>query len=141
MISDRESFKFNNATIKVAEGSCASYNIVYLFICLLCLKPYVGRTVRHLRTRVGEHRQLYYKILKGENFDSESDDFALGHHLYQHGCRDRKDFNKHLRVCILEICSPKVLEVKEHKYIHMLKSLNPSGINLSNPFAISLLYK
>ncbi len=83
----------------------------------------------------------YYKIVKGDNFDIDSDEFALGHHLYEHGYNDRKDFNRVFRVCILEICSPKVLEVKEHKYIHKLNSLIPEGINLSNPSAIPLLHK
>ena len=87
-----------------------------------------------LRTRIGEHRQHFYQIIKGDKFDLENNNFALGHHLNKHGFNDRKDFNKVFNVCILEKCSPKVLDVKEHKYIHQLNSLTPQGINLSNPF-------
>jgi len=141
MITDKESFTFNNNRVKTATGSCASYNVIYMVVCSICDKPYVGRTVRPLRTRIGEHRQHFYKIIKGEKFDLENDDFALGNHLYQHGFHERTDFNKVFNVVILEVCSPKVLDVKEHQFIHKLTSLVPQGINLSNPFSIPLLHK
>lgn len=49
------------------------------------------------------------------------------------------DFNDNFSVMILEIVSPKSLEVfKEHKYIHMLNTLKPSGIHSMNPFYITL---
>jgi hypothetical protein len=140
MVSNEECLSLNDIRIKCAEGSCASYNVIYLVQCCICNKYYVGRTVRALRTRIGEHRQYYYKILKGEKFDVDNDDYALGHHLHEHGFLDRQDFNKNYKICILEICSPKVLEVKEHRYIHKLNSLAPKGLNLSNPFAVPLLH-
>ena len=140
MISTEQHFNTNDMRIKCAEGSCASYNVIYLVRCSLCNKCYVGRTARTLRTRIGEHRQYFYKIIKGENFDVDNDDYALGYHLHEHGYADRNDFNKIFNVSILEICSPKVLEVKEHRYIHKLKTLAPGGLNLSNPFGIPLLH-
>ena len=141
MITNKESFTFNNNRIQTAEGSCASYNVIYMVVCSICDKPYVGRTVRPLRTRIGEHRQHFYKIIKGEKFDLVNDDFALGDHLYNlHGFHERADFNKVFKVVILEVCSPKTLDVKEHHYIHKLTSLVPQGINLSNPFSIPLLH-
>ena len=51
------------------------------------------------------------------------------------------NFNKTFKVALLEVCSPKNLDVKEHTYIHKLVSLEPQGINLSNPFSIPLLHK
>ena len=71
----------------------------------------------------------------------ELDDFALGHHLYEHGYRNFEDFNKFYEVCLLDVVSPKILEVKEHSYIHKLSSLRPLGLNIKNPFSIPLLYK
>ena len=58
-----------------------------------------------------------------------------------YGFHERTDFNKVFNVVILEVCSPKVLDVKEHQFIHKLTSLVPQGINLSNPFSIPLLHK
>ena len=141
MITGQESFKFNRTTVKTAEASCSSYNIIYLVVCSLCWKPYTGRSTRTLRTRIGEHRRHFYQIVDNKPFHLDNDDFALGSHLYNdHGCRDKTDFNKYYKLCILEICSPRVLEIKEHKYIHMLNSLSPIGINISNPFSIPILH-
>ena len=141
MITGKESFRYNNKTVKSAEGSCSSYNIIYLVVCSLCLKHYAGRSTRTLRTRIGEHRRHYYQIVDSKSYQLDNDDFALGSHLYNdHGCRDKNDFNKFFKVCILEICSPRVLEIKEHKYIHLLNSICPYGINISNPLSIPILH-
>ena len=141
MITDQDSFKQNNKVVKVAEGSCSSYNIIYLVVCVICQKFYIGRSTRPLKTRIGEHRRNFYRILEGSKYDVYSDEHCLGVHLFEHGCRNKLDFCRNFRVCILEVCSPKVLDVKEHKYIHMLNTLAPRGINISNPFDIPLLHK
>ena len=135
-----DTIKCNDVVVKTAEGNCSSYNIIYLVSCSLCNECYVGRSTRPLKCRISEHRQHFYKIIKGENFDPNSDEFALGNHLFSHGYHDRSDFNKFYNVCLLAVCSPKVLDVKEHLFIHKLKTLIPRGINLSNPFVIPLLH-
>ena len=121
-----------------------------LAFCIRCEKPYVGRTVTRLNTRMSGHRSGFYKVLeeaKKPNFDPFSfenefkdDSYTLGLHLYNdHSCKIGPDFNAIFRVFILETCSPSSMEVKEHKYIHTLKSLQPSGLNKSNPFNIPIL--
>ena len=60
-------------------------------------------------------------------------------HLKEHNCDDKGDFNKFFRVCLLEICSPMILAVREHFYIHKYSTLRPNGINTSNPFGIPIL--
>ena len=75
-------------------------------------------------------------------YDKDSDEFTLGHHLFHdHKLNCKTDFDNGYRVSILDISSPKVLDVKEHKFIHLLNSLTPLGLNLSNPFAVPLLYR
>ena len=39
------------------------------------------------------------------------------------------------------IVTPSVLDVKEHKFIHLLNSLKPNGLHLNNHFSIPLLYR
>ena len=143
LISNKDSLAFNNRTVKPAGGSCKSYNIIYLFVCNVCNKHYVGRSTRPLRTRVGEHRRNFYRMCDKSDFDydRDSDEYTLGHHLlHDQNLNDRLDFDNSYSVCILDICSPRILDVKEHKYIHSLNSLTPSGLNLCNPFSVPLLY-
>ena len=74
-------------------------------------------------------------------YDTDKDDFALGAHLYHdHGISDVLKFNEVYSVCLLEVCSPRALEVKEHTYIHRTNSLSPFGLNIANPFSIAPLY-
>ena len=97
-------------------------------------------------------RSAFYKVLsvfnEQNNLDSlsvgigdEVDDvYSLGIHLVSdHSRREKSDFNDFYTVTILDTCSPKSLEVKEHQWIHKLSSLCPYGINRANPFSIPLL--
>ena len=43
--------------------------------------------------------------------------------------RQMNDFNKVFSVSIIDNSSPKTLEVREHKYIQLLKTLKPLVIN------------
>ena len=56
------------------------------------------------------------------------DEQALGAHLIEHRYSDETMFDKLYEVCVLEVCSPKVLEVKEHVSIHKVNSLRPNGL-------------
>ena len=57
------------------------------------------------------------------SYDKESDEFTLGHHLFHdHKLNCKADFDNSYIVSILDISSPKVLDVKEHKFIHFLNS-------------------
>ena len=96
MISPKDHFRYNNKTFKSTESSCGSYNIIYLVYCSICNKLYIGRSTRPLRTRIGEHRRNFYHILDNKPFSTDNDDFILGSHLYDHGFRDKSDFNKNL---------------------------------------------
>lgn len=131
--------RVNGQQVKAAPGTCATYNIIYMVSCNCCNLVYIGRSVRALNTRIGEHRRKFYELLSGKKIDPCDDEYSLGLHLFDHGFRDRLDFNKHFRVMILECTSPKSLEVKEHKFIHILNTLKPHGINTMNPFGIRIL--
>ena len=151
MICDRPELSVNGVHISPSRGNCTTqYNIVYLFICTLCDKPYVGRTVNPLiNVRTNQHRSAFYRVLSAHKngklansdleLDNESDDiYSLGMHIViDHNLSEKGDFDKFYRVLILSSnSSPSSLEVKEHKFIHRLKSLRPSGINRANPFSI-----
>ena len=63
MICDRPELSVNGVRISPSRGNCTTYNIVYLFICTLCDKPYVGRTVNPLNIRTNQHRSAFYRVL------------------------------------------------------------------------------
>ena len=150
MICDRSELSVNGVRISPSRGNCTTYSIVYLFICTLCDKPYVGRTVNPLiNIRTNQYRSAFYRELSAHKngnlvnsdleLDNESDDiYSLGMHIViDHKLSDKGDFDKFYRVLILSSnSSPSSLEVKEHKFIHRLNSLRPSGINRANPFSI-----
>ena len=129
-------------TVHTAPGNCSTYNIIYLIKCKICDKPYIGKSTRALRTRFGEHRRAFYKVIKTpDSIDSDDDEFSIGLHLYhEHNIDNRKDFNLNVNVSILENVSPYDIDCKEHKYIHRFKSLRPLGINTINPFKIPIMH-
>ena len=136
-------FTVNGKVVKSAPGTCESYNVIYLIQCSHCDKAYVGRTTRLLRKRIGEHRTKFYELLKGKvstALQLDNDDFSLGVHLVDHGFNNKKDFNKIFKVSIIDNASPRTLEVRENKFIHILKTIRPLGINTVNPFGLPLLH-
>ena len=137
---DDEVNEVNGLPISCAPGHCKTRNVIYLVVCRLCHKPYFGRTVQYLHKRMSGHRDKFYAVLTGGEVDESSDDYSLGLHLvHEHGVDDRADFDKLLRVQIVENCSPSSLEKKEHLYIHKYNTLYPAGLNKINPFGLSRL--
>jgi hypothetical protein len=130
----------NGQPVVAAPGNCKSKNVTYLVTCRLCHKPYIGRTVQFTCTRMSGHRECYYKVLRNEEVDLQSDEYSLGLHLvYGHGRKERGDFNRIFNVQVLENCNPSTLEKKEHCYIHKYNTLVPIGLNKMNPFGLPVL--
>ena len=122
----------NGIPLRTAPGNCKTNNIIYLVSCKMCSKSYIGRTTQPLGTRMNGHRKCYYKVLRSDNIDTNLDDFSLGLHLlHDHGLEDPKCFNDTYETTILEVCSPSLLERKEHCFIHKFNTLFPHGLNKS----------
>ena len=59
------------------------------------------------------HRECYYKVLRNEEVDLQSDEYSLGLHLVnENGCKERGDFNRIFNVQVLENSNPSTLEKK-----------------------------
>jgi hypothetical protein len=146
MISDKDSVEVNGIVAKPSGGTCISYNIIYCFVCTICTKGYIGRSVQQLNERLGQHRRNYYVMLKDINnaltddLYRKDDEYSLGLHLIEvHSLCDKNSFENSFQVFIIDMCSPKSLEVNEHRFIHSLKTLQPHGLNAVDPFGIPLL--
>ena len=91
-------FRINGKKVSPVLGYCTTYNIVYCIQCTLCNMCYVGRSVRRLNERIGEHRRGYYKIINNNMLTSdlhrEDDEFAVGYHLVdKHNLKSQNDFS------------------------------------------------
>ena len=146
IISEESTFSINGQKILVRSGSCTSYNIIYCVCCKHCGKCYGGRTIQRLNERIGQHRSNYIDIISDlhshllDNSLCDNDDYSLGFHLVRdHDLTSKSSFNESYEVFIIDICSPRTLEVNEHRFIHKAKTIRPFGINSQNPFSIPLL--
>ena len=126
----------------MAPGTCKTYNVIYLVLCTICQKVYIGQTVTPLHKRMNSHRSCYYEVIDGKVncIDITDDSHSLGIHLIDHGFFKRDDFGKVYKVCIIDNSSPSTLDSKENRYIHLLKTLRPHGLNTINPFGLKLLH-
>ncbi len=136
----------NGKKIRLASGTCKTYNICYLAVCGICNKPYTGRTIDEMHNRVNGHRHTYREVLeKSEqnniaSLDTNNDLYTLGLHLHlEHGCVHPNDFDRHFKFSILEVVSPTNINVKEYKWMHNLNSFQPIGLNVEYPFGLPYL--
>ena len=68
------------------------------------------------------------------------DRYTLSMHLYhKHNIENHEGFQNAYEFTILEKCSPKDLDVKEHLWVQKLKSLFPLRLNLYSPLGFPLL--
>ena len=96
--------------------------------------------------RINGHRNDMKKYMKNpqilnDNSDlSEKDRFSLALHLHRdHNIKSTDGLDDHYSFTILEKCTPKSLDVKEHLWIQRLKSLTPFGLNLNSPLGFPLI--
>ena len=146
MINQKPSLTIRNKVVKLMKGSCKSSNICYLAQCKLCKKPYTGRTVVPLNSRINGHRYLFKDILrkarsgKLDDIDTTNDLYTLGLHLHlDHGLVDPEAFDRNIVFGILEFVNPIDIERKEFQWMHRLNTFQPIGLNVEYPFGIPLL--
>ena len=145
MLNSAPTTVVNDKKVRLANGTCKTYNICYLAVCQICNKPYTGRTVEPLHKRINGHRNMYRDILKKglpalDNNENGKDLYTLGLHLHlEHGCKNPEDFDRLLKFALLEVVNPTSISVKEFKWMHKLNCFQPIGINVEYPFGLPYL--
>ena len=111
--------------VKVA---CRSSNLIYAITCKRCGKQYVGQTLKRLMDRFSDHLR---SIVNGDQ------DKPVGKHFSQSDHQGVKDVS----ITVLEFIkkpprSPAAITIRnrvERNWTHLLRTLNPQGLNLENP--------
>ena len=90
------------------------------------------------------HRSKFFELIRenGRVYidDDKKDEYVPGLHLYNnHGLKNFDDFDNTFDVTLLKKCTPSNLDVKEHFWIQKLRTLNPLGPNLVDPYGLPLL--
>ena len=132
------------AQLHLSGGNCQTSLLIYLGICVECSKPYMGKTVNELRTRINGHRS-HLKEMK--TADTCSDEFVIddtnclaAHAYFCHGIKESKGFNLLYKFSIVQkLCDPKLLLRREQFYINTYKTFVPHGLNVSNPIGLHAL--
>ena len=136
----------NQKKYKTAAGCCKTQNCIYSGICKLCGQPYVGKSIQQENKRIDGHRdnlKIYAKnpnILNSVTDLSEKDKYSLATHLNDvHNIVSQTCLDDHFKFTILEKCTPRSIDLKEHLWIQKLNSLAPFGLNLNSPLGFPLL--
>ena len=134
-----------NKKFKTSKGNCKSRNCIYCATCNICHKNYVGKSTQPEHKRINGHRTDMKKymdnpgILNVNSDVSEKERYSLATHLHnEHNKVSQNGLDDHYNFTILEKCTPKSLDLKEHLWVQKLKSLSPFGINLNSPLGFPL---
>ena len=99
MLNLSSEVNLKNRKVKLMKGSCKSSNTCYLAMCKLCDKPYTGRTVVPLHSRINGHRHYYKDVVKNslennlDDIDTSNNLYTLGLHLHlEHDLANPEDF-------------------------------------------------
>ena len=136
--------KGNKGKLYTAKGNCQTKNLIYNAQCKLCQKMYVGKSTQPFSERINGHRGAFYDCIKKEGKvkirkKNDEDELILGMHLYaNHNLTFKEAFNESYVFTILDVTSPKNIDVQEHKWIHKLKCIAPYGLNSQDPFGIDI---
>ena len=131
---------------KTGLGDCKTQNSIYCGTCKLCTKNYVGKSTQPEHKRVNGHRNDMKRYannpqILNNNVDiSEKDRYSLAIHLHSdHNIISQNGLDNHYTFTILEKCTPRSLDVKEHLWIQKMRSLAPFGLNLNSPLGFPLV--
>ena len=146
LMSGKDHILNRRSEVKTAKGNCKTRNFIYGATCKLCKKIYVGKSTQLCHKRVNGHRDSLREYVKNQNVVSTSsneeikDKYSLACHLHkQHNILFNTGLDDNFEFTVLEKCTPRSLDIKEHLWIQKLKTITPRGLNLYSPLGFPLL--
>ena len=135
-----------NKSYKTSMGNCKTNNCIYGATCNVCGKNYIGKSTQVEHKRINGHRLDMKKYMENPQIVNlntelrEKDRYSLAIHLHRdHSITSIHGLDTHYLFTILEKCTPKSIDVKEHSWIQKMKSLTPFGLNLNSPLGFPLI--
>ena len=135
-----------NKKFKTGIGNCKTKNSIYAANCKLCGKHYVGKSTQPEHSRVAGHRTDMKKymnspqVAENDEEGNNKDRYSLAIHLHrEHNISSINGLDEYYTFTVLEKCTPKSIDVKEHAWIQKMKSLTPFGLNLNSPLGFPLI--
>ena len=142
-MSGKDHIPRGHSKLKTSKGNCKSRNIIYDARCKICSKDYVGKSTQQCHKRVNGHRNCLKQYVNSHGPAAptpENDKFTLAWHLHkEHNIQSLTGLDDYFEFTILEKCTPKNLDLKEHLWIQKLRTITPHGLNLYSPLGIPLL--
>ena len=146
LMSGKDSiFNAKNKKFRTCLGNCKTNNCIYCATCRLCEKNYVGKSTQPEHKRVNGHRTDMRRYVRNpqvmDSTDTNSkDQYSLAVHLHRdHNIVLESGLDDYYTFTLLEKCTPKSIDLKEHLWIQKLKSLQPFGLNLNSPLGFPVL--
>ena len=134
-----------NKKFRTCLGNCKTNNCIYCATCRLCEKNYVGKSTQPEHKRVNGHRTDMRRYVRNpqvmDSTDTNNkDQYSLAVHLHRdHNIVLESGLDDYYTFTLLEKCTPKSIDLKEHLWIQKLKSLQPFGLNLNSPLGFPVL--
>ena len=106
----------------------------------------MGKSTQVCHKRINGHRNFLAKyvenqdVVKPTSKAQEKDMYSLAIHLHkEHNILSRTGLDDNYEFTILEKCTPKTLDMKEHLWTQKLKTISPLGLNLYSPLGFPLI--
>ena len=98
------------------------------------------RDISYWQVDTSNYYLSYYKSILSPKEGDNKDRYSLAIHLHrEHVIKLVEGMDDYYEFTLLEKCTPKSIDLKEHMWIQKRKSLVPFGLNLNSPLGFPLI--
>ena len=118
LMSEESTIKIGNKILSCSGGDCKSFNCNYCVQCIQCSKPYFGKTIIPVGTRIGQHRNFITTLNTCIEAIEVDDENTLAAHALEHGIRTKSGFNSLYMVFVVRHSEKEMLTINEQNLIN-----------------------
>ena len=136
LMSEESTIEIDNKILVCTGGDCKSFNCNYCVQCNQCSKPYFGKTIIAIGTRIGQHRNFITTLDTSIEAIEVDDENTLAAHALEHGIRTKSGFNSLYKVFVVKYSEKQMLTINEQNLINSHNTVRPYGLNVANPIGL-----